>query len=132
LLKPQGILFMTTPNLFRLRNLIRMFLGMEFLDRFMVPQPGQGLGHQLEYSANHLQWQLEHAGMDVVMLAHDSMGRTGHTLRARLARGVLAPFDLRPIWRNGLVAAARRAAEPHHGSVPVDNNVGRLATGKVP
>ena len=109
LLKRQGLLFMTTPNLFRMRNLIRMLLGVEFLDRFTVPQPGQGLGHQLEYSANHLQWQLERAGMKVVKLTHDSMGRTGHSLKARVARRLLAPFELRPIWRNALVAAARKS-----------------------
>ena len=109
-LKPAGIVFLTTRNLFRIRNLIRMFLGREFLDRFMVPEPGQGLGHQLEYSADHLRWQLERAGMQVVMLEHDSLGRTGHSVRARLARTLLAPLELRAIWRDGLVAAARKSS----------------------
>jgi 2-polyprenyl-3-methyl-5-hydroxy-6-metoxy-1,4-benzoquinol methylase len=109
LLKPSGLIFLTTPNLFRIRNLIRMIRGVEFLDRFTVPQAGQSLGHQLEYSANHLRWQLERAGMQIVMLEHDSMGRTGHSFTARLARRLLAPFDLRPVWRNGLVAAARES-----------------------
>jgi SAM-dependent methyltransferase len=107
LLKPNGILFLTTPNLFRARNVIRMFLGVEFLDRFTIAEPGRGLGHQLEYSAEHLRWQLERAGMEVVMLAHDHLGRTGHSTKARLARRLLSPLDLRPIWRDGLVAAAR-------------------------
>ena len=107
-LTPTGHLFLTTPNLFRIRNLIRMILGNEFLDRFMLPQPGQGLGHQLEYSADHMRWQLRHAGMEVVMLEHSNMGRTGHSWKARLARNLLAPLDLRPIWRNGLVAGARK------------------------
>jgi len=107
LLKPDGLIFVTTPNLFRVRNLIRMIMGVEFLDRFMVPGPGQCLGHQLEYSADHLQWQLERAGMRIVMLEHDNMGRTGHSVKARLARRLLAPLEMRPIWRNGLVAAAR-------------------------
>lgn len=107
LLKPNGILFLTTPNLFRLRNLIRMIRGTEFLDRFTVPQPGHSLGHQLEYSAEHMRWQLERAGMRVIMLEHDSMGRTSHSTKARIARTLLAPLELRPILRNGLVAAAR-------------------------
>jgi 2-polyprenyl-3-methyl-5-hydroxy-6-metoxy-1,4-benzoquinol methylase len=107
LLKPRGILFLTTPNLFRIRNLARMFLGTEFLDRFMMPGPEQPLGHQLEYSADHLRWQLERAGMEVIMLRHDQLGRTGHSLKARIMRKVLAPFYLRPIWQEGLVAAAR-------------------------
>ncbi|MBR0697775.1 class I SAM-dependent methyltransferase [Bradyrhizobium lablabi] len=107
LLRKDGILFVTTPNLFRLRNLIRMFLGIEFLDRFMLPQPEQGLGHQLEYSAEHLQWQFEQAGMRVVLLQHDELGRVGHSPKARLARTLLAPLRLRPMWRDGLVAIGR-------------------------
>ena len=107
LLKRNGLLFLTTPNLFRLRNLIRMALGIEFLDRFTIPQSGEGLGHQLEYTADHLRWQLVRAGMEIVTLSHDSLGRGGHSLRARYARKLLAPFNLRPIWRDGLVAAAR-------------------------
>lgn len=110
LLKQGGIVFLTTPNLFRIRNLIRMFLGIEFLDRFMSPEPGQALGHQLEYSANHLRWQLERAGMEVLMLKHDRLGRTGHSAKARLARTLVAPLELRRMWRDGLVAAARNAS----------------------
>jgi SAM-dependent methyltransferase len=110
LLEPGGLLFLTTRNLFRLRNLIRMFRGVEFLDRFMLPGPGQNLGHQLEYSADHLGWQLQRSGMDIIMLEHDSLGRTGHSIKARLARNLLRPLELRPIWRDGLVAAARK---PH-------------------
>jgi hypothetical protein len=112
LLRQSGLLFMTTPNLFRLRNLIRMALGIEFLDRFTIAKPGQGLGHQLEYSADHLRWQLAQAGMGVVMLTHDSLSHGGHSLKARLARKLLAPFNLRPIWRDGLVAVASLKSDP--------------------
>ena len=112
LLKQNGLLFVTTPNLFRLRNLIRMALGVEFLDRFTIAQPGQGLGHQLEYSADHLRWQLERAGMQILMLTHDSLSHGGHSLKARFARRLLAPLNLRPIWRDGLIAAARLADGP--------------------
>lgn len=107
-LKPGGILFLTTPNLFRLRNLIRMFLGIEFFDRFLLPEPGQGLGHQLEYSADHLKWQIERAGMTNLFIYHDELGHVGHSPSARFARSVLAPLTLRPLWRDGLVAAARK------------------------
>jgi 2-polyprenyl-3-methyl-5-hydroxy-6-metoxy-1,4-benzoquinol methylase len=109
-LKPGGIIFITTPNLFRIRNLIRMFLGVEFIDRFMLPEPGQSLGHQLEYSADHLRWQLQRADMEILMLEHDSLGRTGHSAKARLARRLLAPLEIRPLWRDGLVAVARKPA----------------------
>jgi 2-polyprenyl-3-methyl-5-hydroxy-6-metoxy-1,4-benzoquinol methylase len=106
LLSPKGILFLTTPNLFRLRNLIRMFLGREFLDRFTIAEPGKPLGHQLEYSADQMRWQLHRAGMDIVMLKHDRLGRKGHTVAARFGRAILWPLELRPIWRDGLAVAA--------------------------
>jgi SAM-dependent methyltransferase len=108
-LKPGGLIFLTTPNLFRLRNLIRMIFGMEFLDHFVLPEGGQNLGHQLEYSAGHLKWQIERSGMAVVLLDHDELGRVGHSRKARLARRLLAPLTMRPIWRDGLVAAARKS-----------------------
>jgi hypothetical protein len=108
LLSQNGVVFMTTRNLFRLRNLIRMFLGIEFLDRFTVATPGKNLGHQLEYSADHLKWQLEQAGLQVVMLLHDGLGGEGHSFGARLARKILKPLDLRPKWRDGLVIAGRK------------------------
>jgi SAM-dependent methyltransferase len=107
-LKPGGMMFLTTPNLFRLRNLVRMILGIEFLDRFMLPSAEQGLGHQLEYSADHLRWQIEQAGMKLVVLDHDELGRIGHTHKAQFARRLLAPLRARPIWRDGLVAAAQK------------------------
>jgi 2-polyprenyl-3-methyl-5-hydroxy-6-metoxy-1,4-benzoquinol methylase len=109
-LKPGGVLFLTTPNLFRLRNLIRMALGREFLDRFMLPIPGRGLGHQLEYSADHLRWQLDQAGFRVISLHHDELGRVGHSPQARLARKLLSPLTLRKKWRDGIVISASATA----------------------
>ncbi len=53
----KGKIYLTTPNLFRIRNLVRMIWGKDYLDRFMLPLKDVGLGHQIEYSANHLTWQ---------------------------------------------------------------------------
>jgi SAM-dependent methyltransferase len=118
LLKKGGILFLTTPNLFRLRNLVRMILGNEFLDHFALPEPEEGLGHQLEYSAPHLRWQLERAGMEVLMMKHDELGRAGHSRKTRLARSLLAPLRLRPKWRDGIAAAARKVRAVDARSTP--------------
>jgi SAM-dependent methyltransferase len=107
-MRPAGILFLTTPNLFRIRNLVRMFFGVEFLDHFDTPDSDRGLGHQLEYSADHLRWQLERADMQIIMLKYDELGRVGHSFKARLGRALSTPLQLRPLWRDGLVAAARK------------------------
>jgi SAM-dependent methyltransferase len=107
LLKPSGLFFLTTPNLFRLRNLLRMAAGIEFVDRFMVPAPGQIMGHQLEYSADHLRWQVERAGLEVVMLIHDNLGGTGHSTNTKIAKAALKFLSVRPLWRDNLVVAAR-------------------------
>jgi SAM-dependent methyltransferase len=108
-LRSSGVMFLTTPNLFRMRNLIRMILGIEYLDHYQLPDAKQGLGHQLEYSAEHLHWQLERAGMQVIMIEHDELGHVGHSVKARVGRFLMAPLgQLRSIWRDGLVAAARK------------------------
>jgi 2-polyprenyl-3-methyl-5-hydroxy-6-metoxy-1,4-benzoquinol methylase len=103
-----GVLFITTPNLFRLRNLVKMFLGQEFLDHFESAGVGRGLGHQLEYTAGHMRWQFQQADMEVIMLEHDELGHEGHSATARFGRKMLAPLRLRPIWRDELVVAARK------------------------
>jgi SAM-dependent methyltransferase len=117
LIAERGVLFMTTPNLFRLRNLIRMALAREFLDPFLYPGPGESAGHQLEYSARHLAWQIDRADFDLLWLTHDSMGLTGHSPMARLATRALSPLFLRKAWRKCLVAAAR----PRRPSVRADS-----------
>jgi SAM-dependent methyltransferase len=115
-LKPGGYVLITTPNVFRLRNLARMVQGKDFFDFFTYPQPGQGLGHQLEYSAVHLRWQIERAGLEVVDIIHDQLGQTGHSRFARAARLLTAPLRLRKKWREELVAIARFPATASTGS----------------
>lgn len=106
ILTKNGAVFLTTPNLFRLRNIIRMALGKDIFDRFRMPEPGFGLGHQMEYSGAHMKWQLEEAGYSVSLLKHDQLGQVGHSFRARLARRALAPLLMNAKWREELVIAA--------------------------
>jgi len=109
-LKPDGVVFLTTPNLFRLRNLIRMAMGRDPFDRFILPRPDRGLGHQTEYSADHLGWQIKEAGFTLERMEHDQLGATGFSAKARLGRALLAPLRLRKKWREGLVAVGRNPA----------------------
>lgn len=106
ILSPLGSLFLTTPNLFRLRNTIRMIRGHEPFDRFMIPIPGVGPGHQMEYSADHMSWQIERAGLKVRSVYLDQLGHVGHSMKARLARRLLAPLLIIPMWREELVITA--------------------------
>lgn len=106
-LKPGGVLLLTTPNLFRLRNLARMVLGQDPFDLFMMPRDEVSLGHQTEYSARHLAWHIKEAGFVIEKLEHDQLGQTGFSWKARVARKLVAPLQLRKAWREELVAVAR-------------------------
>jgi 2-polyprenyl-3-methyl-5-hydroxy-6-metoxy-1,4-benzoquinol methylase len=109
-LKPGGALLVTTPNLFRLRNLVRMIRGRDLFDTFMMPRNNVSLGHQTEYSAKHLGWHIREAGFTLERMEHDQLGATGFSVKARLARKLLAPLRLRKAWREGLVAVGRNPA----------------------
>jgi SAM-dependent methyltransferase len=106
-LKPGGALLLTTPNLFRLRNLARMVRGRDLFDTFMLPRNGVSLGHQTEYSAAHLGWHVREAGFTLERMEHDQLGATGFSWKARAARKLLAPLRLRKAWREHLVAVGR-------------------------
>ena len=62
-LNHDGILIMTTPNLYRLRNIVFLATGRRIFDYFDLPHD-TGFGHVLEYSCDHLDWQLRRAGFD--------------------------------------------------------------------
>lgn len=110
LAKPGGSLFLTTPNLFRIPNLVRMALGRDFLDRFQYAEPGQALGHQLEYTKGHLAWQIERAGLTCEFIRLSRMGELGFSRKARIIRRLMAPLLAREAWRDGMAAAIRYPA----------------------
>ena len=61
-LKPGGKIICSTANLYRLRNIVYMAIGKQIFDYFRIPET-QGLGHVMEYSIDHLQWQIEKSGL---------------------------------------------------------------------
>lgn len=110
-LKPGGALLVTTPNLYRLRNALRLLRGQRLFDHFRFPEKDRPLGHFLEYSLDQMKWQLQEAGLEVEIARLDQLDRGGESRRARIARRLLAPvFRLRPLWQDNLVLAARRPA----------------------
>jgi len=58
-LRPGGVIICTTPNLYRLRNVVYMTFGLPIYDYFRIPDDDTGLSHVIEYSRDHLQWQFE-------------------------------------------------------------------------
>lgn len=107
-LKPGGWLFLTTPNLYRLRNLVRLALGLRVFDTFRIPERGSSIGHPIEYSQSHLQWHLETAGFEFVQIELRQLDNAGSTLWTQLGRAVASPFLLRPLWRDKLIAVAQK------------------------
>ncbi|MGB8298937.1 MAG: class I SAM-dependent methyltransferase [Polyangia bacterium] len=111
-LRPGGCLLVTTPNLYRLRNLIRMARGKRLFDYFLVPGPDQPLGHFVEYAREQLEWHLVRAGFVVIESSLEQLTFGGASVRARMARKVLAPvLFLNPLWRDNIVILARKAAK---------------------
>lgn len=108
-MKPGGLLFITTPNLYRLRNVIRLALGMRVFDHFFIPERGHSIGHPFEYSAEHLSWQISQGGFKDIEIAYKQLSLTGSTFRAKLARVLLAPLLLRYKFRDSLVVTALAA-----------------------
>lgn len=106
--KPGGFVFITTPNLYRLRNVIRLALGMKVFGTFFYPEPGQGIGHPFEYYKEHLIWHLEKAGLQVCGVCYAQLIGAGSTMWTNAARWLARPLLLRPLWRDCLVAWAQR------------------------
>lgn len=110
-MKPGGLLFITTPNLYRLRNVARLALGVRVFDYFFIPQRGESIGHPFEYSSDHLSWQVTRGGFTDVEVVYRQLSLTGATLKAKLARMLLAPLLLRNKFKDTLLLTARTAPQ---------------------
>lgn len=107
LIAPGGWLVLTTPNGFRIRNVLRMLANREVLDIYRYPEGDEGLGHQHEYTVRQMDWQLRKAGFEPHTLTTYVSGWKGASAGARLAHLATAPFNLFPHLRDGILVAAR-------------------------
>lgn len=111
ILKNGGMLFLTTPNGSRFRNVLYLLAGKQVLDHFRYPEGIEALGVQYEYTLDQMKWQLERAGMETVFSRQYSGGWAGATPLARLAHRLIAPVAAIPHLRNDLMLVTRKPAD---------------------
>jgi SAM-dependent methyltransferase len=104
-LKPGGTLICSTPNLYRLRNVVQMALGRPITDYWQEAGNGS-LGHVIEYSRDHLKWQLERAGFQRCVVEYRQMHHSPMDPVYRVMSWIGYPLFLVPRFRDNLVAVA--------------------------
>lgn len=105
MLRPGGLLICSTPNLYRLRNIVFLALGRPIFDNFDVPRES-GAGHVLEYSADHLRWQFEQAGFTDIDVTLREFAHVPHRTSDRLLAALGRPLLRIPRFRDNLLATA--------------------------
>ena len=108
LLRPGGLLLCSTPNLYRLRNVVYLLRGLQLFDHFDLPGV-RGYGHVLEYSAEHLSWQLRRAGFADFAVELRNFDHTPNEPLNRVLSSVGAPLRRIPRYRDNLLAVATAA-----------------------
>ena len=106
LLRPGGVLLCSTPNLYRLRNIIYLIRGHQLFDHFDLPGV-RGYGHVLEYSAEHLSWQLRRAGFQDFSVRLCDFAHVPGRPADRVLAALGAPLRRIPRYRDNLMAVAR-------------------------
>ncbi len=105
-LRPGGVIICTTPNLYRLRNVVYMSLGLPIFDNFQYPDDEVALGHVLEYSRDHLDWQFKKVGFAQYRVEYSQMHHLPTNPLFRPLSLLGYPLHIVPRWRDYLVATA--------------------------
>lgn len=105
LLNPGGLVLCSTPNLYRLRNIVYLLQGRQLFDHFDLPGE-RGYGHVLEYSAEHLAWQFERAGFIDCAIELCEFTHAPYERLDRVLYTLGAPLRRIPRFRGNLLAVA--------------------------
>ena len=104
-LKPGCILICSTPNFYRLRNVVYIALGLPIYDYFHMPED-RSLAHVIEYSRDHLEWQFEKAGFKDCRIEYCQMHHSPTNPVFRILSWIGYPLFLVPRFRDNLLATA--------------------------
>lgn len=104
-LRNGGKLVCSTPNLYRPRNVIYLAMGKPIFDYFRYPTD-RGLGHVLEYSSDHLRYQIERAGFTNCRIELRHFAHSPERIPARVLAWLGSPLYLMPRFRDNLLATA--------------------------
>jgi SAM-dependent methyltransferase len=105
-LKPKGIVICSTPNFYRIRNLVYVALGLRIFDYFHMSED-RSLGHVIEYSRDHLQWQFKKAEFEDCRIEFCQMHHSPNNPVFRIMSFIGSPLFLVPRFRDNLLAIAR-------------------------
>ncbi len=111
LLQPRGLLLCSTPNLYRLRNVVYLLRGRPLFDHFDLPEE-RGYGHVLEYSAEHLAWQFQRAGFTDCEIELRTFTHTPNEVFDRVLSSIGAPLRRIPRYREQLARRGDQSAGP--------------------
>jgi SAM-dependent methyltransferase len=106
ILRPGGLLLCSTPNLYRLRNIVYLMRGHQLFDHFDLPGE-RGYGHVLEYTAEHLSWQLRRAGFQDFSVELRDFAHVPNQPLDRVLAVLGSPLRRIPRHRDNLLAVAR-------------------------